>query len=260
MVISLTFLLPEGIVEITSEDGLVENAQALFYFGAALMQLYLSCFLLRKDRILRFYHILLFGLFFFVAMEEISWGQRIFSWKSPSFFWEHNFQREINIHNIWYGTYSFSNIVLILFISSYCVLIPLVKHASDKIRKVIDRIHLPTLDLNLVPIFIMAGLIHSAPIDYLGIIITIIIFSLPLFLFLSGVASDFFTEFERPLLQVICIAMVGVGTIAVWLYEPAYQIWLRNVAYELRELIIAIGFFGFALISLRTLKSSSQPS
>jgi hypothetical protein len=258
-VISLTFLLPEDIVEITSEDGLVENAQVLFYLAAAGMQLYMSCYLIRRYRILGFYHLLLFGLFFFVAMEEISWGQRIFSWKSPPFFWEHNFQRETNIHNLWDGMYSFSNIVLMLFIGSYCILIPLTKHASGRIRRLIDRFHLPTVDLNLVSIFIMAGLIHSAPIDLVGILFTVIVFMFPMLLLLSGVASYFFKGFERPLLQVTSIAIVGVGTIMVWGYGPAYQSWLRQVAFELRELILAIGFFSFTLILLKA-RGNAGPS
>lgn len=32
--------------------------------------------------------------------EELSWGQRIFEWESPSFFENHNAQKEINLHNL----------------------------------------------------------------------------------------------------------------------------------------------------------------
>ena len=38
-------------------------------------------------------------LFFVVAMEEISWGQRIFSVQSPEFFQTYNGQQEITLHN-----------------------------------------------------------------------------------------------------------------------------------------------------------------
>ena len=41
------------------------------------------------------------GLFcFIVAMEEISWGQRILGYRPPAYFLEHNFQQEPNLHNI----------------------------------------------------------------------------------------------------------------------------------------------------------------
>jgi hypothetical protein len=44
---------------------------------------------------------LFFGfLFFFVAMEEISWGQRVFGIESPEWFLKHNRQFETNVHNL----------------------------------------------------------------------------------------------------------------------------------------------------------------
>ncbi len=41
------------------------------------------------------------GLFcFLVAMEEISWGQRLLGYRPPNYFLEQNFQQELNLHNI----------------------------------------------------------------------------------------------------------------------------------------------------------------
>ena len=37
---------------------------------------------------------------FLVAMEEISWGQRLLGYKPPDFFLEENFQQELNLHNV----------------------------------------------------------------------------------------------------------------------------------------------------------------
>jgi hypothetical protein len=36
----------------------------------------------------------------FVAMEEISWGQRVFGHRPPDYFLAENFQQELNLHNI----------------------------------------------------------------------------------------------------------------------------------------------------------------
>lgn len=36
----------------------------------------------------------------FVAMEEISWGQRIVGSAAPEYFLEHNYQQELNLHNV----------------------------------------------------------------------------------------------------------------------------------------------------------------
>lgn len=41
------------------------------------------------------------GVFcFFVAMEEISWAQRLFGYRPPAYFLEQNFQQEFNFHNV----------------------------------------------------------------------------------------------------------------------------------------------------------------
>jgi hypothetical protein len=41
------------------------------------------------------------GLFcFLVGMEEVSWGQRIFGYRSPSYFLANNLQQEFNLHNV----------------------------------------------------------------------------------------------------------------------------------------------------------------
>ncbi len=45
----------------------------------------------------------LFGVAAFcvvVAMEEISWGQRVLAYRPPVYFLEHNFQQELNFHNV----------------------------------------------------------------------------------------------------------------------------------------------------------------
>jgi hypothetical protein len=45
-------------------------------------------------------YLILMALFFLDAMEEISWGQRIFGWTSPELFAD-NVQDETNLHNFY---------------------------------------------------------------------------------------------------------------------------------------------------------------
>jgi hypothetical protein len=40
------------------------------------------------------------GFCAFVALEEISWGQRLFGLQPPNWFLEENFQQELNLHNV----------------------------------------------------------------------------------------------------------------------------------------------------------------
>jgi len=250
-VVALTFLLPDVILNATSEDRLVENAQFLFYILAASLQLYISGRLIRGERMRGVFHILLFCLFFFVAMEEISWGQRLFGWRTPSFLWKLNYQREMNIHNIWYGMYSPSNVLLIIFTGVYCFIIPIANHASPRTRELLRRFRLPVLGIDLVSIFFIANLFHAAPMNWAGGIFTVIAISLPITLLLSGRASSFFDRCERPLLQAFSILLVGIFTLAIWLHEPAYDVWVQNVAFESREVLMALGFFAFSIITVR---------
>lgn len=68
-------------------------AACAIYFSSALREL--------KER--RSIPWFLFGLSLFclfVAMEEISWGQRLFGYKAPDYFLEENYQQELNFHNV----------------------------------------------------------------------------------------------------------------------------------------------------------------
>lgn len=53
----------------------------------------------RGEGLLGLSHLGFAALCFLVAMEEISWGQRIFKIQSPEFFAQHNIQQETNLHN-----------------------------------------------------------------------------------------------------------------------------------------------------------------
>ncbi len=76
------------------EDGLIENLQVV---ALILASLWCGRWALR----LRSLALFIFSLgFFFVAGDELAWGQRIFSPALPSFFETYNRQKEITAHNI----------------------------------------------------------------------------------------------------------------------------------------------------------------
>src|SRR3981189_2528302 len=85
---------------LTLEDNIAEWATFGFLLVSGIIALLLAVrtFKMRK----RF--VIFFGVFggFCVlsALEEISWGQRLFRIESPRFFLENNSQREINVHNV----------------------------------------------------------------------------------------------------------------------------------------------------------------
>ena len=58
-----------------------------------------------------------------VAMEEISWGQRLFAYRPPTYFLEHNFQQELNLHNV--ASTGLRKLALTAIIACYGIVLPL---------------------------------------------------------------------------------------------------------------------------------------
>jgi hypothetical protein len=83
------------------EDSLLEYLTAIFYFAAFCISITISSqfYKCKLYCCASLYYALTAGLFF-VAMEEISWGQRILRISTPAEFSDYNYQNEINIHNI----------------------------------------------------------------------------------------------------------------------------------------------------------------
>jgi hypothetical protein len=96
----------QGISPITKEDGVIESIQAITYFLSACLLFFLFIkskaengkYIFKAKRNIFF---LMLGLIcLFAAGEEISWGQRLFGFETTEYFYEHNEQEEMNIHNL----------------------------------------------------------------------------------------------------------------------------------------------------------------
>jgi hypothetical protein len=83
------------------EDSLIEYSQFAFYLLGSFFALLTVSRCLRNRLHLHgaLYGILALGLFF-IAMEEISWGQRIVGITNPDYFNKHNVQNELTLHNL----------------------------------------------------------------------------------------------------------------------------------------------------------------
>ena len=84
--------------KILEEDGLIENATAIAYFISFIFSLAIAKFFKERKKFLVLFLIFAFG-FLFVALEEISWGQKTFDFQHPDWL-PMNMQLEINIHNL----------------------------------------------------------------------------------------------------------------------------------------------------------------
>jgi hypothetical protein len=86
---------------ILSEQGVIEILTAVFFGAAGLIGLALAA--RTRGAVPSLYRAFYVGFALaalFVAFEEISWGQHLFRWESPTFFAERNAQRETNLHNL----------------------------------------------------------------------------------------------------------------------------------------------------------------
>jgi len=83
---------------IFDEDGPIENATAIVYFISFVFSVAIATFFKKRKIFLVLFLIFAFG-FLFIALEEISWGQRIFNFETPDWFPE-NRQGETTFHNL----------------------------------------------------------------------------------------------------------------------------------------------------------------
>lgn len=149
------FLAEDTLLSLTEEDGLYEYLGSLFFFFASVV--FLFTFLKAKNRNIFF---LLFALaFFFAAGEEISWGQRIFNFDTPSVIEANNAQKEFSIHNLDFiqhpdgiGSsikdllFNFNRLFILSWIV-YFILIPLANRNSSKLRSLFLKIRLPIISI-----------------------------------------------------------------------------------------------------------------
>ena len=96
----LASLDPDAYYQSVQEDEYLEWGTFWAFAGAAVCWAWAMVRQLRAGRRVPWYFAGLSLFCVFVALEEISWGQRIFGYRPPVYFLENNFQLELNLHNI----------------------------------------------------------------------------------------------------------------------------------------------------------------
>jgi hypothetical protein len=149
-----TVPFPNLYVWLTAEDSLLEWTQFILVFTASLIFAW-SSFLLfqnRQAKVALLFLLVALGTFF-VAGEEIAWGQRIFGWSTPEALETINSQHETTLHNISsaheifvYGT---------MLVGFYGVIIPLLGLIWWNKRQDSFLVRLLIPPLCLVPAFFM---------------------------------------------------------------------------------------------------------
>lgn len=107
------------------------------------------------------------GLFcLLVALEEVSWGQRLLGYRPPVYFLEHNYQQELNLHNL--VDTSLRKLALKSIIVGYGVALPLLAHVAPA-RRLLLRLGVWAPPIALVPGFAVTALTYQIyPLKFSG--------------------------------------------------------------------------------------------
>lgn len=164
------------------EDGPIETAGALLFLVAAAGFLAASIRKVRQSRergkveVLPALMLTLLALLMFVCFgEEISWGQRVFGWRTPPVIAGINAQNETNIHNIqavhqwnrdgtekdFIGKLVNMNRLFSVFWLTVFVLLPVAAAGSDRIRRRFKGAGIPVPPLWVGGLFLSSYLVYK---------------------------------------------------------------------------------------------------
>ena len=122
------------------EDSAIEYLTAIFYLIACANCIVLAVRAKGKGW-LRFHLGVLAFLFFFVGMEEMSWGQRILNFKTPEVIGEINNQDEFTIHNLYsISLFQYPGLAITCFL--LCIF-PLWQKYSARWRGLLEALQFP---------------------------------------------------------------------------------------------------------------------
>lgn len=97
-----------------TEGGFIEYGTSLAFLLSAVFAFPLGkYFWASGEKFLSYLYYLICAGFFFIGMEEISWGQKLLGFKSTEFFKTYNSQEEITLHNlVWVNDYMDKGLML----------------------------------------------------------------------------------------------------------------------------------------------------
>ena len=159
---------PVAYIWATYEDLYGEWAQTYFFLLAALF----SGAVARYRSQHRWFFVVLAVACFYVVMEEISWGQRIFGFETPDLLKRHNLQHETNIHNMFTGpvntwTKRLLEYLLAAAFVGYGLVYPLLMRWRSGTRPLVWVSHwLPAPPLYLWPFFVTSAFLELGYLDF----------------------------------------------------------------------------------------------
>ena len=162
-VIYLCYVEPVTFLRLIAEDQWGEYATAVsFGVCGLLLTLLLFCRVPRLEKVV----LLIIGLgAFFIAGEEVSWGQRIFGFATPQLLSQFNIQGELNLHNLDGVDNAHLRSIAVHLIVGWLLLSSVVAVGFPRYRDRVQRMGIPLIPVRLFPIFLLAPyFLHSWPV------------------------------------------------------------------------------------------------
>lgn len=149
------YVKEDGFIEWLTALGLVSGSVICFYRFKILQPFRKTPFLICT--------LLLGFLFLFGLGEEISWGQRIFNFKTTEFFRTYNSQGEMNLHNLVFEGKKINKIIfgtfLGIIIGIYFLILPFLYRKIEAVKKLADSLALPLPKIaHIVAYLILVGI------------------------------------------------------------------------------------------------------
>lgn len=156
---SVYFFLDESsIARLGDEDHLIEWLSSLNFLFSSLICLHLA----HSKRNIFF---LLLAIAFFLGFgEEISWGQRIFHFRTPDNLHDINVQKEFNFHNI--ATWEI-NFLFKVFTLAFGIALPILVYQFKHISKLAQKIKLPVPPVTIGIFFLADWLIFKFFLEFI---------------------------------------------------------------------------------------------
>lgn len=158
---------PIAYIWATYEDSFGEWGQFYFFATAFILSVWLAA--------VRSSHRLFFAILaiacFYVTMEEISWGQRVFGIRSSDFFKKYNLQGETNLHNMLVGPVSTGLRSAIEYgvaaaLAAYGLLFPILLRLRWSVAVWFDEHGIASPPFYLSPFFVLAAYLELGPVSF----------------------------------------------------------------------------------------------
>lgn len=153
------------------EDGPIEWLTVVALLMGSIMSIYRARILspFRNKKFIFSLYFVAF-VFFFGLMEEISWGQRIwtalFDFRVPEFFQKYNTQGETNFHNLYFGNFKVNKIIFGTFLGIcvvfYFLILPGLYRKLDSVKVKVDSWALPLPRFYHIIAYIVLALLVEA--------------------------------------------------------------------------------------------------